>query len=154
MEYIGVDVCLYAGYFMLVAVDYFWNFIWMSYIVDHMSATIIEALMLVFRHSGYPSFLLSDNALNLVSQEMQNFCRNRNITHLTLIPHNPQLNGKAESAVKTVKSEKDTEQSSCILQCTVNESQHAHWTGFTYPSWTHVQSQSEDRFAISLSAGA
>ena len=73
---------------MLVAVDYFSNLIWMSYIVDKTSAAIIEVLMLVFRCSGYPSSLFSDNVPNLVSQEMQDFCRSRNITHITLSSHN------------------------------------------------------------------
>ena len=104
MEYVGVDVYLYVGSYMLVAVDPFSNFIWMSYIVDQTSVAIIETLMLVFRYSSYPSFVFSDNAPNLVSQEKQDFCRSRNITHITFSPHNPQSNGKAESTVITVKS--------------------------------------------------
>ena len=36
---------------MLVAVDYFSDFIWISYVVDQISAAIIEAPMLVFRCS-------------------------------------------------------------------------------------------------------
>ena len=104
MECIGLDVWLCAGYYVLVVLDCFSYFIWMNYIVDQTSAAIIEVVILVFRYSGYPSFLFSDNAPIFVSQEMQDFYRSRNITHITSNPHNPQLNGKAESAVKTVKS--------------------------------------------------
>ena len=90
MKYIRIDVCLYAGYYMLVPVDYFSDIIWPSYIVDQTTAAIIEAVMIVFRCSGYLSFLFSDNAPYLASQEMQDFCRSRtlHISHCAPITHN------------------------------------------------------------------
>lgn len=61
-----------------------------------------------FARFGLPYCLVSDNAPNLVSEEMETFLFNNGIKHMTIAPYNPQSNGLAENMVKTLKSKLKT----------------------------------------------
>ena len=56
-----------------------------------------------FVHFGYPHTIVSDNATTYASEEFQDWCHNRGITHLTGAPYHPATNGAAERLVQTFK---------------------------------------------------
>ena len=56
-----------------------------------------------FAHFGYPHTIVSDNATTYTSEEFQDWCHNRGITHLTGAPYHPATNGAAERLVQTFK---------------------------------------------------
>ena len=80
---------------MLVVTDYFTNFIWMSFIVDQTSATILEALMLNFHYHGCPRHLVSDGSHNMISKEIMDWCRSKKIQRIIRSPYNLESNIKA-----------------------------------------------------------
>ena len=55
-----------------------------------------------FAHFGFPHTLVTDNAL-ITSEELQHWCKERGITHLTGVPYHPATNGAAERFVQTFK---------------------------------------------------
>ena len=57
------------------------------------SSNIIEALRSVFADYGLPDSLVSDNAPNFVSEEMEAFLRKNGIRHITNAPYHPKTNG-------------------------------------------------------------
>ena len=56
-----------------------------------------------FAHFGYPHTLVTDNATTFTSEEFQQWCKERGITHLTGAPYHPATNGAAERLVQTFK---------------------------------------------------
>lgn len=48
--------------------------------------------------------MTSDNGPPFQNEEFANFCKNRNICHITSPPHHPASNGLAERAVQTTKA--------------------------------------------------
>ena len=56
-----------------------------------------------FAHFGYPHTLVTDNATTFTSDEFQQWCKERAITHLTGAPYHPATNGAAEQLVQTFK---------------------------------------------------
>lgn len=65
--------------------------------------TTTELLEVDFAHFGYPHTLVTDNATNFTSEELQVWCQERGITHLTGAPYHPATNGVAERLVQTFK---------------------------------------------------
>ena len=58
----------------------------------------------IFIVYGIPQVLVSDNGPQFISKEFKLFTKNWGMLHELSSPYHPQSNGKAESAVKTVKS--------------------------------------------------
>ena len=56
-----------------------------------------------FAHFGDPHTLVTDNATTFTSEEFQEWCREKEITHLTGAPYHPATNGAAERLVQTFK---------------------------------------------------
>ena len=67
------------------------------------STCTIGMLRKTFCNFGLPDMLVSDNASNFVSQEMEDFLRKNGIKHVTPAPYNPSSNGLAERGVRTFK---------------------------------------------------
>ena len=63
----------------------------------------IELLEEDFAHFGYPHAIVSDNATSFTSEEFQNYCKQRDIVHLTGAPYHPPTNGAAERLIQTFK---------------------------------------------------
>lgn len=56
-----------------------------------------------FAHFGYPHTIVTDNATTFKSEEFQQWCRERGITHLSGAPYHPATNGTAERMVQSFK---------------------------------------------------
>ena len=68
------------------------------------SGAVIRALKKQFSRHGIPNDLITDNGPQLVSKAFEEFAENWEFTHTTSSPGYPKRNGKAESAVKVVKT--------------------------------------------------
>ena len=56
-----------------------------------------------FAHFGNPHSIVSDNATKFKTEEFQQWCKERGITHLTGAPYHPATNGAAECLVQSFK---------------------------------------------------
>lgn len=70
-----------------------------------------------FTRHGYPETVVSDNRPQFSSETFRTFAQKSGFTHITSSPRYPQANGKAERAVRTVKSlwKKDTDHVRALL---------------------------------------
>ncbi|KAG8125492.1 hypothetical protein E2320_020682 [Naja naja] len=57
-----------------------------------------------FARYGQPNVVITDNGPQFVSLQFKKFAAGWEFDHITSSPHQPQANGKAESAVKIVKN--------------------------------------------------
>ena len=67
------------------------------------SEDIIVHLKSMFCRHGIPEIFISDNGLQYVSKQFDQFERDYKFEHRTSSPRYPQSNGKAERAVQTIK---------------------------------------------------
>ena len=105
MQYVGIDLCQSQGCDIFVIKDYYSSYIWMCELYqDTKSCSIITALLSVFHGFGVPEYLLSDGAANFTPKEMETFCKQFVIKHFMTSPYHSASNGKAERAVKIVKT--------------------------------------------------
>ena len=88
----------------LVVVDLYSDFIEIRKLDTLTTSTLVEQLKQVFAIHGVPVTLISDNGPNYASAEFHQFTQAWDFQHLTSSPHYPKSNGKAESAVKIMKS--------------------------------------------------
>ena len=100
-----MDLFQHKGRDYQITVDYLTNF----WEVDHLnrdtsSLNVIRKLKMNFARYGIPQVLVSDNGPQFISKEFKLFTKNWGMLHELSSPYHPQSNGKAESAVKTVKS--------------------------------------------------
>ena len=58
----------------------------------------------IFSRHGIPDVVVSDNRPHHASKELTQFAKSYGFNHQTSSPYHPQGNGKAERAVRTVKS--------------------------------------------------
>ncbi|CAM4627992.1 unnamed protein product [Lepidochelys olivacea] len=63
----------------------------------------IQKLQGLFSCFGLPEQLVSDNGLQFVSQELQNFMKANGIHHIISAPYHPSTNGLPERFVQTTK---------------------------------------------------
>lgn len=67
------------------------------------SYKLVEYLHVVFRLTGLPETIVTDNGPQFVSSEFAELCSSFNIVHLRCSPYCPQSNGLAEKMVGTLK---------------------------------------------------
>ena len=65
--------------------------------------TTVNLLEDSFTHFGYPHTIVSDNATTFTSEVFQQYCKERDIVHLTGAPYHPATNGAAERLIRTFK---------------------------------------------------
>ncbi|RUS90003.1 hypothetical protein EGW08_002270 [Elysia chlorotica] len=101
---VGLDFFEIGGRQYLLIVDYFSGFIE----VEHMQLTTTTHTVLKlkqqFARFGIPNMIISDNGPQFSSGKFKEFTEKWNIIHKTSSPGNPRSNGKAEAAVKVIKS--------------------------------------------------
>ena len=105
VQYVGIDLCQSQGCDILMITNYYSCYMWTCELYqDTKSCSIITALLTVFCEFGVSEYLLSDGTANFTSEEMETFCKQFAVQHITTSPYHPASNGKAESAVKFVKT--------------------------------------------------
>ena len=88
---------------VLVIVDAFSGWIDASAIKQRTSINVIHKLISFSIKYGFPEVLVSDNAPEFVSMEMNAWCQRNGVNKMESPPYHPQSNGTAERAVQTIK---------------------------------------------------
>ncbi|KAL5017694.1 hypothetical protein ScPMuIL_005222, partial [Solemya velum] len=101
---VGLDLFDIQGKQYLVVVDYFSNFIEVDLLTTTTSARVIMFLKKHFARYGIPKVVVSDGGPQFVSQEFRTFVSSWSINHVMSSAMHQQANGKAESAVKIMKT--------------------------------------------------
>lgn len=103
-EKVGVDLFEIKGRHYLVTIDYYTNFIEADYLSTTTTTQVITKLKSHFARFGIPTQLVSDCGPQFTADEFKNFVTTWGISHKTSSPGHHQSNGKAESAVKVMKT--------------------------------------------------
>ena len=101
---IGLDLFEIAGKHYLAVVDYYSNFIEIDLLTTMTSVRIVTLLKKHCARYGIPRMIVSDGGPQFTSQEFNSFVEDWGINHVTSSPMHQRANGKAESAVKIMKS--------------------------------------------------
>lgn len=101
---VGIDLFSIKDKTYMVTVCYYSNFIELDRLYSTTSDSVIRKIKTHCARYGIVSTIISDNGPQFASKEFQKFCQEWGITHKTSSPHHPQSNGKAEAAVKTIKT--------------------------------------------------
>ena len=101
---VGVDLFTYRSHEVLVAVDYFSDYLEIDLLPDTTASTVINCLQQHFSRHGIPDVVISDNGPQFRSAEFNAFATEWEFEHLTSSAYHSQSNGKAESAVKIAKT--------------------------------------------------
>jgi len=101
---IGFDFLEITGKHYLIVVDYYYNFIEIDLLTSQTSTRTITLLKKHFARYGTPRVIMSDGGPQFTSQEFNSFMTSWVISHHASSPMHQRANGKAESAMKTMKS--------------------------------------------------
>ena len=101
---IGLDLFEIAGKHYLAVIDYCSNFIEIDLLTTMTSVRIVTLLKKHCARYGIPRMIVLDGGPQFTSQELSSFVEDWGINHVTLSPMHQRANGKAESAVKIIKS--------------------------------------------------
>ena len=101
----NMDIFILEGFDCLICGDFYSKMILVQCLPSGQSNTTKVILLLkeMFSEHGIPDVLCSDNGPQYVSAQFAEFCTSWGITHETLSPHYPQLNGLTKACVKSVK---------------------------------------------------
>ena len=94
----------FMGHTWLVLVDAYSKYPIVHATSSTSSKATIQLLEEDFAHFGFPHTIVSDNATSFTSEEFQEWCSERGITHLSGAPYHPATNGAAERLVQSFKS--------------------------------------------------
>ena len=89
---------------VLVIVDAASGWIECSLPQQRTTSNVIDSLSAVFTRFGVPRFLVTDNAAEFTSREINHFCSVNGITKMESPPYHPESNGAAERSVQTIKN--------------------------------------------------
>ena len=101
---IAADPFEFKGEHYLVLADYYSDWIEFDKMRDQTATETIALLLKKFSRWGLPDEIVTDCGKNFDSKEFSQFCQRKQIKHTKSSPHHHQSNGKAESAVKIIKS--------------------------------------------------
>nr|CAB3223623.1 uncharacterized protein K02A2.6-like [Phallusia mammillata] len=93
----------FMGYNWLLLIDAYSKYPCIHPTQSISAKTTIDLLENDFSHFGYPHTLVTDNAPTFMSEQFQNYCKERGIVHVTGAPYHPATNGAAERLVQTFK---------------------------------------------------
>ena len=88
----------------LLVVDYLSTFIETAHLNTENSSKVTRQLKILFARHGIPCKIVSDNGPQFASREFGKFAQLFRFSHKTSSPRYSQGNGKAERAVRTIKS--------------------------------------------------
>ena len=101
---IGLDIFELDHKAYLVIVDYYSGFIELEYLPTTTSKQVITKIKVHCARYGIPRSIISDNGQQFASREFRIFTEKWSIMHTFSAPFHQQANGRAEAAVKTVKT--------------------------------------------------
>ena len=101
---VGADPFSLYSKVYIVLVDNYSDFVEIDLLKNTNSSAVIKFLKAQFSRHGIPEVLVTDNGPQFVSGEFSEFATQWEFQHVTSSPYHPKSNGKAESAVKVVKS--------------------------------------------------
>ena len=101
---VGVDFFVLDGKDYLTIVDYYSQNIEVRTMTSTTSKAVLNTMKAIFARYGTPMEVVSDNSLQLSSQEFHDFNKHWDFEHTTSSPHYPASNGQAENAVKIMKN--------------------------------------------------
>lgn len=101
---IAIDFCSHGGHQFLIVVDCCTDWPEIIFMGKNTTAAHLTSVLLgVFSRYGAPDIIWSDQGPQFTSQIFQSFAKEWGFKHVTSSPTYPQSNGKAESAVKSMK---------------------------------------------------
>ena len=106
MNDLGVDLFDALGKKWLAVLSRFSGYAWLSQLKKTTTASVLESLESLenlFLEYGYPNSIRSDGGPQFCS-EFAECCKRKNISHELASPYTPASNGRAEAAVKNLKS--------------------------------------------------
>ena len=101
---VAADLCEIHGRTLLVVVDFFSDYIEVAKLTGLNTPAVTRALGEMFAHHGIPDTIVSDNGPQFASAAFAAFCETWDVAQVTSSPRYAQSNGKAESAVKVMKT--------------------------------------------------
>lgn len=87
----------------LVMIDSFSKFVNVEKITSTTNGQVIQALQATFKFTGYPTFLVTDNATCFPSSEFTQVLINKGIKLIHSPPYHSQSNGLAERTIQSFK---------------------------------------------------
>jgi len=103
-QLISQDIFTFHGDHYLLTVCHFSDWIEVDKLEDLLSATVVEKTKAHFSRFGIPAICHTDNGPQFACAEYENFAKAYSFRHTTSSPYHPQGNGRAEAAVKLVKT--------------------------------------------------
>lgn len=85
-----------SGEYLLVIVDYYSRYKELEVMTKITARETITRLDKIFTRLGYPKLITLDNGRQFISQEFEEYCKNRNIGINLSTPYWPQENGEVE----------------------------------------------------------
>jgi hypothetical protein len=103
MKMMGTDLFDAIGKKWIVLVDRFSGYCFVKQLQKTATKDVVNFLTNIFQDYGWPNSIRSDGGPQFRG-DFQKFCRENNITHELSSPYNPESNGLAEAAVKSMKN--------------------------------------------------
>ncbi|KAL0195098.1 hypothetical protein M9458_008670, partial [Cirrhinus mrigala] len=103
-QIVSMDLYAYGGKEFLIIVDHDSDYWEIDQLPDLTADTVITRCKVQFARYGQPDQVITDNGPQFACEPFRSFARQWGFVHVTSSPQHPQSNGKAESAVKIVKS--------------------------------------------------
>ena len=88
----------------VVMVDYYSRWVEVVSVKGEDSREVCDKMDSVYARFGAPKTLRTDNGPCFASRDFAEYCRKRNITHITSSPMYPESNGLVERMIRTVKT--------------------------------------------------
>ena len=101
-QVVGADLFEFGKHHYLVLVDHFSGFTFVHRLTSLKTSAITSKLLEWFQDHGFPMTFRTDGGPQF-RQPFKDFCHQHDILHELSSPYNPQSNGLAESAVKSMK---------------------------------------------------
>ena len=99
----GVNIGEIKGCPHLIVVDYYLFTVFEHPLPSLNITSVVTAFKTIFSDTAIPLTLVTDNALCFTSEELENFAKSWNFTHVTSSPRYPKGNTHAEKAMGMVK---------------------------------------------------
>ena len=103
-QLVSQDLCTLNCISYLVTVCHFSDWLELDMFENTRSCTVIHRTKAHFARYGIPAVCHTDNGPQFVSDEYASFAKELGFRHTTSSPYHSQGNGKAEAAMKIVKS--------------------------------------------------